>query len=300
MQMSVVNYFLNNFVFPRHARTFERKLVTSGWDIASLAPDKVQHGGAITKTIGSSDRKASLTVGFSGTNDNRTLLPLNIQQDDLPSLAHTNAEVLTYLLQKRNSRYHLSADERGRRLTEKAFLYQIKKRGIRMLLDAGAQIIESDNITLARMWLEVDSDPDAAVYFAENGQAWVLYRDGRGQPFAASPYLNNLAACCVYLDEAHTRGVDLKMPSNARAALTLGMGQTKDHTVQGKRAIFPFVLVLGSDTDRRPKRLCDCANLQLPSLSSSLRLPRSIKAFSIYGRSRSQTGLAPQMSSSGS
>ena len=36
------------------------------------------------------------------------------------------------------------------------------------------------------------------------------------------------------LDEAHTRGIDLKMLLDARGALTLGMGQTKDHIVQGE------------------------------------------------------------------
>lgn len=37
---------------------------------------------------------------------------------------------------------------------------------------------------------------------------------------------------CCFLDEAHTRGTDLKMGIQARGALTLGIGQTKDHTVQ--------------------------------------------------------------------
>ena len=30
LQMTVINYFLNHFVFPRHAKTFDRKLVSSG------------------------------------------------------------------------------------------------------------------------------------------------------------------------------------------------------------------------------------------------------------------------------
>src|SRR5277367_4537443 len=47
------------------------------------------------------------------------------------------------------------------------------------------------------------------------------------------PFADNLGDCLVYLDEAHTRGTDLKMPTHARGALTLSLGQTKDHTVQG-------------------------------------------------------------------
>ena len=75
----------------------------------------------------------------------------------------------------------------------------------------------------------------AIVFFGEDGRARVVYKDGKQQPLAASPFLNNLGACVVYLDEAHVRGVDLKMPPNAKAALTLGILQTKDHTVQGKQ-----------------------------------------------------------------
>jgi len=73
-----------------------------------------------------------------------------------------------------------------------------------------------------------------AVFFREDGRARVVYRDGKQQPLSASPFLNNLGACVVYLDEAHGRGVDLKMPADAKAALTLGIMQTKDHTVQGQ------------------------------------------------------------------
>lgn len=242
-QMAVINYFLNRHVFPRHSRVFERKLVSSGWDIVTQGPcasdrsltsskDNIQHGNSPIKL--SVGRPTSLTVGFSGTNDNKTLLPLNVLQDDLPGLAHTNAEVLTYLLQSRNRRYIPASRTDGKRLTERAFLHQLHDNGIRMLLDAGAQILEMDNKSLAQAWLEVDHDADAAVFFGEDDRARVLYKDGRSQPLAGSPFLNNLGACVVYLDEAHTRGVDLKMPSGAVAALTLGIQQNKDHTVQGR------------------------------------------------------------------
>ncbi|KAL2041871.1 hypothetical protein N7G274_005656 [Stereocaulon virgatum] len=240
-QMPVINYFLNHFVFPRHARTFERKLVSSGWDIATQKFTNLEKSltrlEGDTNLIAGSSRKiqrtsTSLTVGFSGTNDNRTLLPLNVVQSDLPGLAHTNAEVLTYLLQSRNRGYFHTADAGGRRLTERDFLSRLKNHGIRMLLDAGAQILELDNVSLAQVWLQVDYEAEAAVYFGEDGRARVIYRDGKIQPLAGSPFLNNLSSCLVYLDEAHTRGVDLKMPRDAKAALTLGIMQTKDHTVQ--------------------------------------------------------------------
>lgn len=173
-QMAVINHFLNYFVFPRHARTFERKLVSSGWDIAVMRASvtEVSSSGLSTKlkenikpeTVTAKSPMTTstpLTVGFSGTNDNKTLLPLNVLQNDLPGLAHTNAEVLTYLLQPRNRAYYPACDKWGRRISERAFLHKLKDKGIRMLLDAGAQILELDNLSLAQAWLEVDTDAEA-------------------------------------------------------------------------------------------------------------------------------------------
>ena len=247
--MVVINYFLNHHVFPRHCRVFERKIVSSGWDIAtqassagdgSLAVSKESSRPAMDTVESSAVQSTSLTVGFSGTNDNKTLLPLNVLQNDLPGLTHTNADVLTYLLQSRNRRY-IVASRNGRRLSERAFLHQLHDHRIRMLLDAGAQILEMDNPSLAKAWLEIDHEAQAAVFFGEDDRARVIYRDGKSVPLAGSPFLNNLGTCVVYLDEAHTRGVDLKMPADAVAALTLGIQQTKDHTVQGKSSFFVMV-----------------------------------------------------------
>jgi len=214
----IINYFLNNFVFPKHAKQFQVKLQASGWDIPLFTDG---------------DSKGNITTGFSGTNDSRGMLPLTIRQQDLPGLAHTNAEVLTYLLQPRNREYVFAADSHGRHQSEISLLHSIKKRGIRVLIDAGAQILEMDNKTLGKAWLEIDHEAAAAVYFDQENKPWVLYRQGRSLPLLASPFADDLSACLVYLDEAHTRGTDLKMPVDAVGALTLGLGQTKDHTVQG-------------------------------------------------------------------
>ena len=252
LQMPVVNYFLNHFVFPCHARTFEKKLVSSGWDIAMPAQlqsvqtnnENVQPDNEYSR--GKPPSSTSLTVGFSGTNDNKVLLPLNIKQNDLTELSQTNAEVLAYLLQQRNRTYVRVADTSGKRISETAFLSMLKKRQIRMLLDAGAQILELDNVSLVRKWLELDTEAHAGVFFGAENSAWVLFRDGKQQPLSVSPVVDNLGACVVYLDEAHTRGVDLKMPVNARAALTLGIMQTKDHTVQGMQSLQPLSHIKGT------------------------------------------------------
>lgn len=220
----VIDYFLNNFVFPKHAKQFRVKLQASGWDIPLFSGESSQVVGRDAEV---------LTTGFSGTNDNRNLLPLTIKQEDLPGLSHTNAEVLTYLLQPRSRQYVLAADDRGRHISEIDFLIKISKMEIRILVDAGAMILEMSNLELAKAWLTIFTKAPAAVYFDKDNKAWVWYRHGHHVPLLASPFADNLGECLVYIDEAHTRGTDLKFPSNARGALTLGLSQTKDHTVQG-------------------------------------------------------------------
>jgi hypothetical protein len=229
----VLDYFVNNFVFPRYAKQFESKLQTSGWDIP-LSPLSLAGGDTNTAKIQATH---CLTTGFSGTNDWKRMLPLTMTQQDLPGLLHTNAEVLTYFLQPRNRQYVLAADPSGRRLSEVGLLQEISNRNIRVLVDAGAQILEMDNLSLVKAWLVIFNQgrraATAAVYFNRDSKPMVLYEQGHQVALLSSPFAEDLSQCLVYIDEAHTRGTDLKMPHNARGALTLGLGQTKDHTVQG-------------------------------------------------------------------
>jgi hypothetical protein len=223
---SVLDHYMNQFVFPIHAKQFSIKLLASGWDIPLLL--KMKSSDKVTTS--------ARTTGFSGTNDNKMMLPLTIRQDDLPSLHQTSAEVLTYLLQDRNREYHLVARE-GKRLSEREILENLKRQKIRILIDAGAYILEMGNEDLVKAWLEIDTEPQAAVFFGADNRAWVRYRGTKASvPLLATAFVDNMDNCLVYLDEAHTRGIDLKLPQHSRGALTLALGQTKDHTVQGKHA----------------------------------------------------------------
>ncbi|KAI0555746.1 hypothetical protein F4679DRAFT_3841 [Xylaria curta] len=219
LNRNVINHYLNHFVFPIHARQFEVKLQACSWDIPIFSEGNDQ----LTRT-----------TGFSGTNDNRMMLPLTISQRDLPELRHTSAEVLSYLLQERNRSFHVIAYEQGHRLTEKGFLKDLKAKGVSVLIDVGAYISEMGNKDVARSWLQVDSDAKAVVYFGNDDRAWVHYRSNPKEdvPLLATPLAENLSGCNVFLDEAHTRGVDLRLPTNAHGAVTLALNLTKDHTVQ--------------------------------------------------------------------
>ncbi|RYP92931.1 hypothetical protein DL770_000981 [Monosporascus sp. CRB-9-2] len=222
----VIDYYMNKFVFPQHAKQFKVKLQSNGWDIPLFSNSEVN-----TAKKGPSTKIKRLTTGFSGTSDECANFPLTIKQDNLPSLAHTNAEVLTYLLQYR-SRSYVVMEEDHKRLSEISFLQVLKMHNIRVLIDAGAQILEMNNLELAETWLKLDGRATVALFF-DGDRPYIVSKQGAKTPLLASPYADNLSEVLVYLDEAHTRGTDLKFGPHARAALTLGLGQTKDSLVQG-------------------------------------------------------------------
>ena len=221
----LLDFYMNNFVFPRYAKQFEKKLQASGWDLVLFDPTSTDN---------------CRTTGFSGTNNSRHQLPMMIKQKDLPNFAHTNAEVLSYLLEPRSGTYVRMVDHNGERLDEQGILRKMHQshqrydegNRIRILIDAGAQILEHNNHDIVKAWLGIDADALAGVYFDADHRAWVLYRNREKMPLLASPFAENLEKCVVYLDESHCRGTDLKLPPKARAALTLGPHVTKDALVQ--------------------------------------------------------------------
>ncbi|KAM0385097.1 hypothetical protein ACHAQC_011719 [Fusarium culmorum] len=214
----VVNHFMNNFAFPQHAKQFGLKFQASAWDIPLLSECVERQG---------------ITTGFSGTNDNKKILPRTIRQNDLPALIQTNAEVLVHLLEPRNQKCYQAVDRHGRHLNEIQILELLRNKGIKILIDVGAQILEMENHQLAAAWLDVCSDAQGAVYFDNNSRIMVRARFQKSPvPLLASPFADNLDKCVVYIDEAHTRGTDLKLPAYAQGALTLGISSTKDQIVQ--------------------------------------------------------------------
>ncbi len=106
---------------------------------------------------------------------------------------------------------------------------------VRVILDVGAQVLELRNEEVASEWLLHMKSPDiqACIYVDDGNEICVLSRSGMTEPLSQSPFSKQMDRCLVYLDEAHTRGIDLKMPADYRALVTLGPDLTKDRLVQG-------------------------------------------------------------------
>ncbi len=212
-----IDFYMSRIVFPKEMKEFPQKLSSSGWDIART--------------------KVHPTTGFSGTNDSRYALPLSISQCNLPPQLHTNAGVLDCLLRPENSFKH-AMQESGRESLDAESLLQIvigSEPPVRVILDVGAQVLEWKNEEVARSWLSrvPASESQAAIFFDDCNELSVLSRDGITESLMISPFAKQMDQCLVYLDEAHTRGTDLKLPTNYRAAVTLGPDLTKDRLVQG-------------------------------------------------------------------
>ena len=211
--MLVVNYFLNHFVFPREAKQFPQKLVSSAWDLSS------------------SFSRTHLITGFSGTNDTQLLLPIDIRQCDLAELQKTDAIVLNNLLQSKNENYRsLSANSNSDQILQEIVSFQPT---IQVILDVGALFVDGTNRQIAIKWFKLSNKNaiDYVVYF-EGDEIFVCDRRYQRYAFLTSPASERLERCIFYLDEIHTRGTDFKFPNDFHAAVTLGNGLTKDRLVQ--------------------------------------------------------------------
>ncbi|KAL8375542.1 hypothetical protein RB599_002029 [Gaeumannomyces hyphopodioides] len=215
-----IDFFLSRVVYPKFMKEFPSKLSASGWDLG--------------------EEKVHPTTGFSGTNDSRELLPLSVNHLDLPDQKHTNGLVLKYLLQDENSVISIPPRQGSPASDAELLLSLVVNMSdkVQVILDVGAQILELGNAEVAQKWLEMESKVSsyrgikACVFVNDKDELQVVDLKGHTEPLLISPFYRQLDVCLVFLDEAHTRGTDLKLPDNYRAALTLGANLTKDRLTQ--------------------------------------------------------------------
>jgi len=151
----------------------------------------------------------------------------------------------SYLLKEENDHYQCikSGNDKVSALLE---MIVTQNHKIRVILDVGAQILLENKVVatkLLQLGQITDSSPQAVVYFDDRDELIVQKQDGSTELLLYSPFAKQLGKCFVYLDEAHTRGTDLKLPIGSRAAVTLGPKLTKDRLVQGKHLVHSLLTV---------------------------------------------------------
>ncbi|KAG2494612.1 hypothetical protein HYH03_007377 [Edaphochlamys debaryana] len=216
---AAVDFWLTYCVLPTETRQFPQRLAASAWHLAGRG------GGGV--------------VGFSGTNDNHRLLPLQMHkaEPEEPSLAATNGKMLHVILEHSLGFTTLPAESGGlpawQALLDTALALQ--RRGVELsaLIDCGALLAGTSNRSAAAYLLSrLDRGRYRGVtYFDEGQRSWVVEdRQGRRAPRPASPIPE--ADTFVLFDDARCRGADLKLRLGAVGLLTLGPGSTKDKVMQ--------------------------------------------------------------------
>ena len=181
--------------------------------------------------------EASSVIGFSGTNDNHRLLPLQVRQyfpndDDSEGLRNifaTNGKMLSIILDNTMTCVECVNLELSNILDE------IRKYGCQALIDCGAILAGNSNFFVAHQTISVMPTSCDGVAFFDNRIGcfgWkVVERNGRIRPRDHSPVGDN--RLFVLYDEPRCRGSDFKLPHTAIAVLTLGPNMVKDKLMQG-------------------------------------------------------------------
>jgi hypothetical protein len=180
-----IDHFLSHIVLPKAMKEVPYKLSASGWDLGAI--------------------KSHPMTGFSGTNDSRQILPLNVQYLGSEKQNHTNALMLAYLLQDENSLKLLPPQ------TDAEYLLKIidtMELPIWVIIDAGAQILELSNIqeTWLRMSNSNGTKAKAVIFFNNNEELSTLYRNGCIKLLQTSPFAEHLNKYLVYLDRKLIKG----------------------------------------------------------------------------------------------
>ena len=225
-----VNYFLERCVFPVETRQHSHSISANPWNLAE---------------------GAGQTRGFSGTKDNKYVLPSPIEQQDLKELEHTDGKMMAVMTcndryysapcKLRDWREYLTAALRTGRAgrvdggnfwrtsTEaEATVYSA-------LIDAGGCMAGATNRQVAKFVLtnfNADQRFEGVNYHDAQLGGWTIMsrRNQVCELTRTSPIAP--ANCFTLYDEARTRGTDWKLSADARALVTLSEGMVKDKLMQ--------------------------------------------------------------------
>ncbi len=229
--MLTINFWLNTCVFPEEMQHHPWRLTANSWHLAN------------NPSVG--------TIGFSGTNDNHRILPLQVTQyfiSDFSNLdSHssqfwmemmgTNGRMVDVILNNVINCIELTP---GNVLTTISDLL-LQGRTVHAIIDAGALFVGTSNREIASKILQIMvtganhvSAFDGVVFYENRPgevEGWmIIERSGRVFQKELSPVTESRAF--AFFDERRCRGSDLKLAKDAVALLTLGPKMRKDTFMQ--------------------------------------------------------------------
>ena len=220
MNPKTINFWLNFCVFPNELQQYPQQLSATAWNLTN--------------------ENCGPSIGFSGTNDNHKILPLQVTQyfskNENPiwkDIQGTNGKMIDMILKKTKS-----CEKIGSGLSKKMFLDYIKEHinCIHAIIDCGALLAGIENIEVAKHIIDFlpESHLKGICFFQKStkgGQWMILERSGRLLAKNESPLVER--DTFVLFDEARCRGTDMKLKSDAVAVLTIGPEICKDKLIQG-------------------------------------------------------------------
>jgi hypothetical protein len=218
--MEVVSFWMNNFVFLYSTHQFPARRVTNAWNL-------VDSGQA---------------VGFSGTDDTRFLLPLDIKQVPQSDavLQSTNGAMIDRILMCTRIITVLDDGDDQCPLWQ-VVLNQCIWLGVSALIDVAGLMAGSENREVAVYMAskqEANKQEDSAtfrgvVYFDVLSKAWTVYELENKRHLRLQSSSLKEAECFVYFDQSRCRGSDMKLKKDACALVTLEPRLRKDKFLQG-------------------------------------------------------------------
>ena len=206
--MRTIDFWLSNLVLPLETRQFSSRLSTNSWHLA--------------------DNTRNLVIGFSGTNDNKLLLPLQVTQStpNISQLKATNAKMLDLFMSKST----VTCLQVQAVLADAVLCAAVRGGRCSALIDSGALMAGFKNhevaLKIGDLLAQECSQLQGVVFFDDRRSAWMFYSlKGQTMPLENSPVKERDAF--VFFDESRCRGADMKLAPDAVAALTIGPDMCK-------------------------------------------------------------------------
>ncbi|CUG90579.1 Hypothetical protein, putative [Bodo saltans] len=206
--IGTIGFWLRDCVFTKECQHLPQVLIASAWDIANVGK----------------------VIGFSGTSDNRWILPKPIKY--LPqneSSAFRDVDRVRQI--KAVTQIELSDENLALAVVNCAFV-----EGCSVIIDVGGLLAESPLESFAEYILRKDLLPEnlkGICYFNSFSGSWtVLHKQTR---YTTKLQFSSVGAhdCFVIYDQARCRGADLQLDPTAIAMITLNESTTKDAFMQG-------------------------------------------------------------------
>ncbi|CAJ1961699.1 unnamed protein product [Cylindrotheca closterium] len=236
--MEVVFFWLNEVVFPVETMQYPQRRISSAWNLADT--DHVKQ-----------------IIGFSGTDDNRFLLPYQVKQIQHADkeLCATNGKMIDLVLSCTQKVHQVVM---GNSAIWEIILDDCFQLKVQALIDTGGLMAGSKRDSVVRhVAMKLKNERcvfKGFVYYSTDKERWEVFEIATGRTQSITRSTLSACDCFVYFDESRCRGTDFKLLRDSSALVTLDKRLTKDKFLQGcarMRQLFPGgqSLILGGTTE---------------------------------------------------